>query len=219
MNQKFHRQVLAVLLLLLWMNKIKVIVCGDVGVGKTSILNRATKNIYSDTSHATIGCEVSEATVGTTKFEFWCFSGEKVDLVNKYISKSHIVLFVFDMSNPESLTSILKTWLKAARWKKKTNTLYYLIGNKYDINKEKTEATLLANEYVLKYYTMSAKTSHGVHFFFEALSKDVIEQNEFISLTSDGMCNFYEINDVDDSVYSDLLIENDEKKRSCCLLL
>lgn len=119
----------------------KVVILGDVYVGKTSILKNLQKTNEKDGSYdPTIGFAFSQKTIpiNNNKFvnlQIWDTSGQDIyrDLMSIYYRDSHAAILVFDYSNKESLES-LNYWIKELDDRINTDDIVIKIaGNKYDL--------------------------------------------------------------------------------------
>lgn len=162
------------------LNGYKCTFIGNSSVGKTSIIIRAIKDTFSIFNEATIGAAFSIITKKicahpeiTIKLEIWDTAGQErfASLVTMYLRNSHVVLLVYDLSNPNSFKDIKEKWIpyiqKEANYK--TDALIYLIANKYDLN-QKDDLILpgitLANEIKAKFFVTSAKENIGIKDLF-----------------------------------------------------
>ena len=84
---------------------LKLIVVGNSKTGKTSFVNKWTKNIFNSTYQATIvseyGCKIFEKEGKLYRIQLWDLAGQdKNNMVTKIFSKdSHGCIFVSDAEN------------------------------------------------------------------------------------------------------------------------
>ena len=155
--------------------KFKLIVVGDINTGKSSILNRFTKNVFEEHYQSTIGLDfisknytihnqevrlVLYDTAGQEKFR---------SLIPMYIREAQIILLIYDISNKNSFNSIPK-WFSDILNVKDDEAVFGLIGNKNDLN-DKREVTYeegkkLADEKNIIFEEISAKTGNNINEFF-----------------------------------------------------
>ncbi|XP_076805370.1 ras-related protein Rab-34-like [Clavelina lepadiformis] len=157
----------------------KMIVIGDVSVGKTSLVNRFCKKAFDADYKATIGVdfEVERFEVLNSPFtlQMWDTAGQErfQCIASAYYRGANIVTIVFDVSDINSLTNATK-WLEAAR---KENTgaeglLVFLVGTKKDLiapgayRDVEKEAIKLAQAMSAEYWAVSSKTGECVKEFF-----------------------------------------------------
>jgi len=162
------------------LNGYKCTFIGNSSVGKTSIIIRAIKDTFSIFNEATIGAafsiitrKIHENPPITIKLEIWDTAGQErfASLVTMYLRNSHVILLVYDLSNPTSFKDIKEKWIpyiqKEANYK--SDALIYLIANKYDLN-QKDDLVLpginLSNEIKAKFFVTSAKENIGIKELF-----------------------------------------------------
>nr|CAI5867132.1 unnamed protein product [Callosobruchus analis] len=120
-----------------WWNVCKVIILGDVSVGKTSVLNRYCKKIFESNYKSTIGVDFEVETYEIMGVPFtlqiWDTAGQErfKSIAQSYYRGAHVVLLVFDLTNLESLFSCEK-WLTEALISV-IDPIVFLIGSKLDL--------------------------------------------------------------------------------------
>ena len=117
----------------------KLVVMGDVSVGKTSILTRYIKETFDNFSESTIGAaffnkEVIAENGEKVVLEIWDTAGqERYDsLLPMYYRGANIILFVFDLSNIMTFNNLKKRWLTIID-SSPLNSIFFVIGNKCDL--------------------------------------------------------------------------------------
>lgn len=173
----------------------KVVILGDVYVGKTSILKNLQKPAEKDDESydPTIGFAFSQKTIclENNKFvnlQIWDTSGQDVyrDLMSIYYRDSHAAILVFDYSNKESLNS-LNYWLKELDDRINTDDIVIKIaGNKFDLfNENENHITARDIEESLKEFdcskfeiiNTSALTGENVYLVFKKVAEDCFNRN------------------------------------------
>ena len=206
----------------------KVILVGDSGVGKTSIISRYI-NLYNPNPISTTGASYSlKETVldNNTKitFEIWDTAGqEKYRSLNKiFYNNSNICFLVFDITNKESFNNILNFWYKEVYEYNNSNysfnILFGIIGNKIDLNKYKKvdddEVKKFSEKIGADYVLGSAKNGDGINEIFEKLGKKFVEENKLNSKFN----NNNNSNNSDQIKLEDFTImQNVHSKNKCCL--
>lgn len=181
--------------------QIKLIVIGDAGVGKTSIIKRLQYDTFSHIQQSTISIDCCVATFKIddqgTKADvlIWDTAGsEKFRAITKsYYNDVHGVLLVFDTTSMNSFIH-LDDWIKDLDSKsnkinksKKDNGIpIVLCGNKVDeVNKREVDYAMADNwamERKIKYYESSAKINTNINVLFEELTSLVLAKVEDISI-------------------------------------
>jgi small GTP-binding protein len=155
----------------------KIIIVGDSGVGKSSILKRAVQNKFDGSYQATIGFEfllmhfkVNDLKL---KLQIWDTCGQEMyrSLVQGFYRNTSLALVVYDVSQKKSYDG-LDIWLKDIRQHTEQDLPIFIAGNKNDLKREVSseEAQVFAVSNRTKYFTeCSAKVGNNVkEIFFEA---------------------------------------------------
>ena len=163
----------------------KVILIGDPGVGKTSILSRFVTNEFQSVYTSTIGVEFKTKDIyinNTTcaSFKIWDTCGQEKfrAITRQYFKDAHGVILVYDVSNENSFRG-LNVWLNEIRNNANMEVTIILVGNKIDILDRKISQKE-ANEYALKngllYVETSSKEGINIDTPFENLANDIIKK-------------------------------------------
>ena len=168
----------------------KIVLLGDVSVGKTSIASRYCKNSFNDHHINTIGGAYQQQKVvlpngSMVKLHIWDTSGQERfrAMTNLYYRDAQVAILTYDITNEQSFSSI-DFWIKELKYKvENENMILCLVGNKCDVNSnEKKETTLkgknFAAEHNMIFFETSAKTGEGVKDLFVTIANKVYEQQK-----------------------------------------
>lgn len=183
----------------------KVLLLGDSGVGKSSLMLSFTSGVFDSDISSTIGIdfkvkavEVIDATGGRKKINLhiWDTAGQERfrTLTSSYYRGAHAVVLVYDVNEPQTFYG-LQRWIEEADVFCRNNVqdvaIYLLIGNKIDMCVEegsagedgapsmavpKEQAQQLARERGMLLAFTSAKTLVGVHQAFDELARSVYDK-------------------------------------------
>ena len=118
---------------------IKVTMVGSVGVGKTSIVNRYTKNIYEPESKSTVGANYCKKELVINKkivlLDIWDTAGqEKFHSMGRHFYKnSNIVVIVYDITNITTFEDIKNYWYNDIKENGEIYKVIGIVGNKMDL--------------------------------------------------------------------------------------
>ena len=98
----------------------KVVLIGESGVGKTSIIARYMTNTFSTTLTTTAGANFTTKTVfleeenQSIKYEIWDTAGQEKfrSIVKNYYIGSTAAILVYDITNRESFNKVVNYWYK-----------------------------------------------------------------------------------------------------------
>jgi Ras-related protein Rab-1A len=134
----------------------KLVIVGDTGVGKSSLLLRFADNQFYDNYLATIGVDFRFKTMNVdgklVKFQIWDTAGQERfrTITSAYYKGSHGILLVYDITDGQSYQDIDKFWLQEVENYAEKDVELYLIGNKSDLVERRATPTADVDEYCRK---------------------------------------------------------------------
>jgi len=161
----------------------KIVMLGDSGVGKTSLVARLTnpdRPLNHDIS-ATMGIEFDtqmlDTPQGKVKAQIWDTAGQERFarvLLPTYFRKAKGVILVYDITNAKSFESLSERWMAQLNDHSNADDLAkLLVGNKSDLDgsREVTQekASAFCQEYGMEFLETSAKSGDNVLQAFEKL--------------------------------------------------
>jgi Ras-related protein Rab-1A len=146
----------------------KIIMIGDVAVGKSSLINRAIKKTFKSAYSPTLGFDYFSYYIKINnkvlKLQLWDTGGQEIyqSLVTNFYRNSSFAFMVYAINNRNSFENI-DTWLKEIKYKSNPDIKIFLIGNKCDLIEERKvtyeEGKIFCNNYEFDgFYEVSAKT-------------------------------------------------------------
>ena len=163
---------------------LKVVISGDGGVGKTTLLHRYIEGRFIVATQMTIGVEffLKEIEVGAKKIllQIWDFGGQERFrfLLKNYARGAKGALFLFDLTRPMSLEKI-EEWLDICRVDDPTVPIL-LIGSKLDMVEEMVIDESFIEEVRDKYdlfdfLKVSSKTGENVDLAFQKIGIEIVK--------------------------------------------
>ncbi|KAG6554545.1 hypothetical protein Mapa_003924 [Marchantia paleacea] len=158
----------------------KLVLLGDMGAGKSSLVLRFTKGQFFDYQESTIGAAFLTQTLAvndtTIKFEIWDTAGQERyhSLAPMYYRGAAAAIIVYDITNPDSFTRA-KKWVQELQSQGSSSLVMALAGNKADLEAKRStkpeEAQAYAEENGLFFMETSAKTAQNVNELFYEIAK------------------------------------------------
>ncbi|KAJ3423679.1 ras and ef-hand domain-containing protein [Anaeramoeba flamelloides] len=162
----------------------KVLLIGESGVGKSSLMIRFTDEFFMDSHIATIGVDFKIKTVNVddklVKLQIWDTAGQDRfrSITRQYYRGTKGVILVYDVTNRDSFERI-KDWMEEIDRYGEKNCCSIVIGNKSDLESKrevpKEIGQLFAEQHGLKFIETSAKMNKNVDEMFEQISKQMKE--------------------------------------------
>ena len=131
--------------------KLKVVVVGDSGVGKTNLIKRFVTNSFSANSKATVGVEFISKSYRINeqvfKIEIWDTAGQEryKSITAAYYKGAKGALIVYDTTSKVSFENIDK-WMSEIKEKSSKDMKLMIIGNKIDLKDERQVQSSEASE-------------------------------------------------------------------------
>jgi Ras-related protein Rab-1A len=187
----------------------KIIVIGNIGVGKSCLSLKATKGIFLEEYISTIGFEFYCFNVKVDdkiiKLQIWDTCGQEAyrSLIKNFYRNASLAIIVYSVEDPQSFFDI-DIWLKQVKTYGTSSCKIFLIGNKIDTNDSKVfteQGIKCKNDFFFDcFMETSAKDGINTKELFvncasilyeenrnlmEQISEDNIKNNDSISLSID----------------------------------
>ena len=160
----------------------KMCVFGDSGVGKSTLINRYVTAKFDQDLKSTIGAAILMKFIETEKFritlQIWDFAGEArfSALLPTYAQGSSAAIFMCDISNRDSITSIDEWFLTFKQGLNNLDPKFPLIvvGGKLDLEDQRSFTwkdikEILTGREKLDYIECSSKTGENVDLLFQTI--------------------------------------------------
>eukprot|EP01018_Ginkgo_biloba_P018446 Gb_13791 [translate_table: standard] len=174
----------------------KLLLIGDSGVGKSSLLLRFTANTFDDLS-PTIGVDfkMKMMTIRGKKLKvaIWDTAGQERfrTLTSSYYRGAQGIILVYDVTRRQTFTDLSDIWLKEVELHSTNqDCIKMLVGNKVDRDNErvvsKQEGLDFARKYGCLFLECSAKTCVNVEHCFEELVLKILDTPSLLVNSASG---------------------------------
>lgn len=157
--------------------KLKLIVVGNQGTGKSSILNRFVNDTFEENYQATIGLDFQSKNITIhdqdVRLIIYDTAGQEKfrSLIPMYIREAQIILLIYDISDRASFESIPRWIQEVNEVLNNKEVVFALIGNKIDLESERKvtfeEGKKLAQKNNYVFQEVSAKNGQNFENLFE----------------------------------------------------
>lgn len=164
----------------------KIVLIGDSGVGKTNLLSQLTRKEFSSETKATIGVEFATKTFkidnAVIKAQIWDTAGQERyrAITSAYYRGTLGALIVYDITRKSTLSNATKHWLTQLKEYSGEHIEIILIGNKTDLEDERTISVACGNDAAksnnLNILETSALDGNNVEKAFNELIKVVYKK-------------------------------------------
>ena len=198
----------------------KIIVIGDSSVGKSCLTMQAVRKNFVDLYQATLGFEFLTFNLrinkNVVKLQIWDTCGQEVyrSLISNFYRNCSLALIVYAINNRDSFMHA-ETWLNDLKNQSNPNVRVFLIGNKRDLQKDRTvspeEAYKFKEEKKLDlFWETSAKTGENARSVLIEAAKVLYKDN--LKLKQNYGKNGY----IDDDGGDKLKRKKPGKEKKCC---
>ena len=160
----------------------KVVLVGESGVGKTSIITQFIDQTFQEDIQSTTGGTFSTKSVvcdggKVLKFEIWDTAGQEKyrSLTTMFYKDANAAVMVYDVTRADSFEEIKNYWSNQIKDNSPENIILAIAANKSDLIEQETvdegEARNFAKELNAIFVTTSAKSSEGINSLFEEIAK------------------------------------------------
>jgi small GTP-binding protein len=201
----------------------KLILIGNSGVGKSSILQRYMNKTFEESYKCTIGVDFLmkslEVKGKTVKLQLWDTAGQEKykSMVSSYYRGANVALVVFDITSRSSFES-LPLWIENYYKNGPEQKNIILIGNKKDMADQRQVTQEEAEEFSetnnMIYFETSAKEGDNVEYVFNFAAEKLLEfygsQNNELNLKR----QMNKTTELQRDNFKEIRIE--EHKKRCC---
>ena len=200
--------------------KFKIVLIGNISVGKSSIIKRFVNNEFDEEYVCTIGTELSKKSLLVSQNKMlelfiWDTCGQEKyrSITRQYYAKAHTILLVFDLTSEKAFDDLQSWYEEALEYINDAKCMFFLLGNKSDlkkeikINEEDIRAFMKKNQKIKQYFEVSALNGHNIDLSFDKIGNHLLSTYEFEKINMDVYKNLY------------LKIkknDNDTNKEKCC---
>ena len=168
---------------------IKVVLVGESGVGKTSIISQFTSKKFDLHRETSLSAQFISKTVNSQdlgkeiKFDIWDTVGQEKyrSLAKIFYKDAKVIVFVYDITTEYSFNELKNYWYEETRSNTDGSPILAVVGNKIDLYKEQKVSNNDGKEFAEKigaiFQTTSAQSDSGISTLFDNIGKTYLIPN------------------------------------------
>ena len=161
----------------------KVVLIGESGVGKTSIIKQFTTHSFDPDCAPSISSQFTSKIVNITdtkkaiRFDLWDTAGQEKyrSLAKIFYKDAKIIIFVYEITNKNSFESLRDYWYKEVTSNCLSDSIFAVVANKNDLYNiseiDEKEAMDWADSIGAIFQETSAKSNVGIDLLFDMVGK------------------------------------------------
>jgi len=164
-------------------DSIKVVLLGESGVGKTSIISQFTSHKFDPHRETSLSAQFVSKTVDfpdlgqTIKFDIWDTVGQEKyrSLAKIFYKDAKVIIFVYDITTEFSFDGLKNYWYEETKANIEGNPILAVVANKIDLYNDIKVSNNDGKEFAEKigaiFQTTSALSDSGISQLFENIGK------------------------------------------------
>ena len=204
----------------------KVVLVGETGVGKTSIISQFIDQVFEEELQTSTGGSFSSKEIffdngKSLKLEIWDTAGQERyrSLTKIFYKNSSCAILVYDITKKPTFDELKNYWIGQIKESAPKDIMLAVVGNKEDLlDKEQVdenEARDFAKENNALFFSTSAKNSNAINQLFIDIGKKYTgwNSNAKIELNKEKNDNENKKNKINEEINNDNEENNENKTR------
>lgn len=158
---------------------VKVVLLGESGVGKTSIINQFTTNKFDPDCVSSLSAQYISKIINyedmgkTIKFEIWDTAGQEKfrSLAKIFYNNAKVIIFVYDITSSKTFSAIKEYWYEQIKLNSDSQAVLALVANKNDLYNNQqvpnSEGQEFADEIGAIFQSTTAMSESGINKLFD----------------------------------------------------
>ena len=170
----------------------KIVLLGDSGVGKSSIIARYLSGFFRDDIVSTLSATYSQKTYEKNgkriRLNIWDTAGQEEfrSLGRLFYKDAYIICLVFDVTHKQSFINLKEIWYPDLKEYGEKYKIIALVGNKADLYEEEEvneeEINSFKDEINGKYFFVSAKRGQGIDKLFKSMAESFLNPEFLVKI-------------------------------------
>ena len=214
------------------MESYKIVLIGESGVGKTSIISRYINNTFdlqvlTSSSAQFISKTITLSDDTALKLDIWDTAGQEKfrSLAKIFYKDAKVIILVYDITNKMSFDNIKNYWFNEIEENSISDVILAIVGNKDDLYEMEQvsieEGKKFAKEKNAIFKRTSALSNRNIESLFLDIAKKIIDPNyDYLAEDNKLKEEFIKRNNIKEKDNQKIDLKKDDKKflfkKNCC---
>ena len=165
---------------------VKVVLLGEAGVGKTSIIHQFTYHQFDPDCISSISAQFISKTIeyqgyGTIKYDIWDTAGQERyrSMAKIFYKDAKVIIFVYDITSEQTFEGMKNYWYEQIKLNCEKDAILAVVANKNDLyNDQKISDEVgqqFADDIGAIFQSTSALSDSGIGKLFDHIGKKLID--------------------------------------------
>ena len=167
-------------------DSIKVVLLGEAGVGKTSIIHQFTYHKFDPDCISSISAQFISKTIeykgyGAIKFDIWDTAGQERyrSMAKIFYKDARVIVFVYDITSESTFDGMKNYWYEQTKTNCEKDAILAVVANKNDLYGEQVVSDEIGQQFADEigaiFQSTSALSESGINKLFDNIGKKIID--------------------------------------------
>ena len=216
-------------------DSVKVVLLGEAGVGKTSIIHQFTYHQFDPDCVSSITAQFISKTIdyqgyGAIKYDIWDTAGQERyrSMAKIFYKDARVIIFVYDITSEQSFDGMKDYWYEQIKINCEKNSILAIVANKNDLYGDQQVSDEIGQKFAddigAIFQSTSALSNNGINQLFDHIGRRIIDPDyDYKDLDKKARANYNlkkkkekENNSGDNKNVKLDASNNNNKKKGCC---
>ena len=216
-------------------DSIKVVLLGEAGVGKTSIIHQFTYHKFDPDCISSISAQFISKTIeyqgyGAIKYDIWDTAGQERyrSMAKIFYKDARVIVFVYDITSESTFDGMKNYWYEQTKINCEKDAILAVVANKNDLYGEQVVSDEVGQQFADEigaiFQSTSALSESGINKLFDNIGRKIInpdfdykDSDKVAKANYDKKQNNQKDEEKDKRVkLGDAKNNNNNKKGGCC---
>ena len=169
-------------------DSVKVVLLGEAGVGKTSIIHQFTYHTFDPDCISSISAQFVSKTIdyqgyGAIKYDIWDTAGQERyrSMAKIFYKDAKVIVFVYDITSQPTFDGLKNYWYEQTKTNCEKDAILAVVANKNDLYGDQIvtdeEWQIFADEIGAIFQSTSALSDSGIGKLFDHIGRKYIDSD------------------------------------------